>query len=525
VVGCKGQQQTAGAPAAGSGSGSGSGAAEAGMEAEAAARWAALLGLKGPGRRAPAGRGTLAAVIKNFAGYEPCLQAVAEQLPPDVGGELLGRLQLPDAICRTREAISNRSPASCHRVRSYQLRRGCQTLYAIYNRAPDSCPGASPSRFGRDGYCLALAERNPALCLAARLEARRVACRAVLAGDPKACQAPGLKHPGERRQCESDVARWASLMGQVQSSLPENFAPLVTLKIEPRTGIAGSASLPAGEQRLYCADYGAAVPRSGAEARIQLCDFYRTNYRRAFREYPGRRRQQLRLRMDFVAPDSPTGVVRFGEGASLSIRGGSRAQYGTDPQGEIRFSRFERRRGARITGSFTVSVSGPGQRVKVAGTFDTFVRDLVNPARLRPRFPRRYPGRPGTRSGGLLGLLGRRDQRPRPGLPAEARPARKRFPALYSAATLKPHSQGGKRGLLLTAILANSLWHRLGLRDGDLLLKAGTTPMLSIRDVRQVRRQLRQGTSLRLEILRGGRPRTLRLSAARLNDLRQEFAL
>jgi hypothetical protein len=246
--------------------------------------WAELLGMKGsegkagPGKRAT----TLRGVVRQFTSYETCLSQLEGSMPPDLGLDLLGHYNIPDAVCRTREALSKKQASICKQITSYSMKKGCQIMFAAYHKRPDDCPMSYRTRQGRDGYCLALASRNEGLCVASRSEQEDSRCRAILGGKPAACER--LTRHSQRQSCKGEVRRWKGEMDGATATLPDGFVPKLEmdLKIE-----GGRRSLPFRYQRVEpnCVFKGAVAPSSGDSEHVNFCDYQTYGYYRRSTSY------------------------------------------------------------------------------------------------------------------------------------------------------------------------------------------------------------------------------------------------
>lgn len=505
LVGCKKKEEpTAPPPAVKRGDGG-------------APHWAELLLGKGRGDISSGG----------FGSYSKCIKAMERQLPPELGVVLPDHYDVPDAICRMRQALAEDNPDLCRKANTHTLRKGCAAAYAIHRRKPELCP-LSYSR-GRDAECVALASRNPVLCLGARYEDGEVACRAILEGDIEDCRRLTRK----RERCEAQVRRWKPMVkgGAPQGTgFPKGFEPTLTLSLSSPAG----RSLPAKKLQLDCAGAGAVVPSHGNTEHVVVCEYYssRHRYRRGSYLYAHR----VRLDFGFRPPANDTDVIRFGQDAHLRMRISGGGTYESTGQGEVRVKTLERRRGGRLSGTFKVTVVGTSSRrgmlaeaeeLEVQGSFDTFVRDLVDPSKLRRG--RRYGSRRGTgtlgslRSGkGAAGLLGTLR-----GLRGGSNPAERtrRFAALLTAARVTRVSVGQHHGLQLTSIVKDSLWERLGLLEGDVVFQVGTVKLARRADVTRIRGELRGKDRVVIRLRRGKRNTTLTLTRPAIRDIRAEFTL
>ena len=507
-----------------------------------APHWADLLGLGG-------GRGGPSATSK-FSTYGKCVDEVERRLPPELGVVLPNYYDVPDAICRMRQALAEDNPTLCKKARTHTLRKGCETAYAIYRRKPDSCPLSYSARRGREAVCVALATRTPVLCLGARYEEEEVACRAILEGSIGDCR--GLS-ASKRDRCETEVRRWKPLIkGPVKGSFPKGFEPTLELTLTSAAG--GAAPLPVSKLSVDCAAAGAVAPSHGDTEQIVLCEMYSSRYRYGRRTSPYAHR--VRLDLSFRPPRQPGEAIPFGQDARFRMRMTGGGTYESTGQGEVKVTRLERERGGRISGSFKVTVVGTSSRrglaaeaeeLTVQGTFDTFVRDLVDPAALRRGSRYRYGlgsrygsgsrygrlGSIGSGSGsgpasgsgsgpGAAGLLGTLR-----GLRGGAQPAERtrRFAAVLTAATLTEVNVGARKGLQVTSIVKDSLWERMGILEGDVVFQVGTVKLLRRADAVRVRAELRTRDRVAISVRRGKRNTSLTLTQPALQGIRDEFTL
>ena len=462
-------------------------------------------------KRKPGPGASLRQVVEAHQGYEKCLESMQRSMPPDLGKDLLGYNNIPDGLCRTREAMKKNNPQACALVRSYSMKKGCRTMYAIFRKKPNECYLGYPKRRGRDGYCLALSTRNVNLCRAARTQAEEVRCKAILARNPDSCGE--MTRHTDRQECKAEVNRWKSEMSEVaEAETAAEFKPKMefTLKLA-----GGQTALEFDRVTSTCADFGAVVPTSDdGVAQVNLCEYYSYAYR-FNRGGPtiNYRMRRIKVDLSFKAPPGEKGKVSFGSDANFSLRLPSNTVYSKDPTGVVRLSRFERKRGGRVTGTFKVTVSSYVKgKLTVEGKFDTFVRDLVAPSLMKksPSYRRRPISRRPT--GGILGGLS--------GL-GGLRTGTKKFAALLSAATFSEEDKGMK----MTNILYGSIWTRLGLKNNDVLLAVDGSATKTKSSVVRIRGVLRKAKKLKIKVKRNGRPMTINVNTAALDRIRAEFAL
>ncbi|MCC6748959.1 MAG: hypothetical protein IT371_14970 [Deltaproteobacteria bacterium] len=532
LAGCKkeeagvGPSEAEGDAGAGAGAGSGSGSGGGG--------WAELLGLK----RAAGASATLEDVVKGYPGYEKCLERLQAALPPDLGADMLAFYNVPDALCRTREAMAQGTTLPCARILSYSMKRGCEQMAAIYARKPDACPMGYPGRQGREGYCLALSQRDPALCRGSKNEREEVRCRAVLMKSDEPCSALG--RPEEREECKGEVRRWASAMGEVKKLAVESQPATLELTL---TAESSSRPVPFPSVKLDCASFGAVGPDSGDTALFALCDYHPYGYRRMAGYGYYAPEQRTKVRFEFKAPPTDSATVRFGTDALFSIQIREFGEFGVAPTGEIKFSTFERRRGGRLAGTFKVTVASGTERISVDGKFDSFIRDLVSPSQLQgPSYGGGYgAGRgyglgalgvgAGSGTAGILGGLrgqgglGGLGTGPRPvGGLGGAGPTGKQYAAVLTSATLTPLRPGpANLGYRMTGLRPGGIWERLGVKEGDEVLHVGSVVLRTMGDVVRVRGDLQGARQLAIKLRRGGRIKRVVVPKRELERIQQDF--
>ncbi len=81
---------------------------------------------------------------------------------------------------------------------------------------------------------------------------------------------------------------------------------------------------------------------------------------------------------------------------------------------------------------------------------------------------------------------------------------------LISEVNIKPHFQDGQPdGLMLSRIRPNSIFMRMGLRNGDIITGVNGNNIQSVQDVIGFYENLKTAERLNLQMKRGGRPRTI----------------
>ena len=81
---------------------------------------------------------------------------------------------------------------------------------------------------------------------------------------------------------------------------------------------------------------------------------------------------------------------------------------------------------------------------------------------------------------------------------------------LMSQVNIKPHFQDGQPdGLMLSRIRPNSIFMRMGLRNGDIITGVNGNNIQSVEDIMSFYGNLKTAERLSLQMKRGGRPRTI----------------
>ena len=82
--------------------------------------------------------------------------------------------------------------------------------------------------------------------------------------------------------------------------------------------------------------------------------------------------------------------------------------------------------------------------------------------------------------------------------------------AISEQARMRPHFRDGKPdGLMLTGIRPNSIFRRMGLRNGDIIMGVDEEDIRSVDDALKFYQGLKSSTNAKLQIKRRGRVRTL----------------
>lgn len=169
--------------------------------------------------------------LDRFVNLDTCVSERAK-LDPLVG-DALGAIGydtfLRDA-CRMLEASKDKKRETCERIDSSPLRRKCESWVAILAQAPDQCPlqyEAMATR-GRSPSCVAVAARDPRLCVGESRAAPRATCEAMVHRDAARCA--GLL-PNQKAACEREVERFKSVLSPPLEGLDKLAVPSAKLRL------------------------------------------------------------------------------------------------------------------------------------------------------------------------------------------------------------------------------------------------------------------------------------------------------
>ena len=210
----------------------------------------------------PAPAGDLKEELDRFVNVDTCVteRAKLDPLVGDALGAIGYETFLRDA-CRLLEAAKDKKRETCDRIDSSALRSRCQTWVAIIAQTPDACPmqfEALVTR-GRNASCVAIAAKDPRLCVGEGRTVQRATCDAMVARDPAKCD---QLLPGQRALCQREVARWRSVLASPLDGLDK--LPTVRAKLAVR-GTSGTPDPVTSESDL-AADFsrGVVVVTQGA---------------------------------------------------------------------------------------------------------------------------------------------------------------------------------------------------------------------------------------------------------------------
>lgn len=350
----------------------------------------------------PAPAGDLKTEIEHFTNLDNCV-AERAKVDPLVGDALraIGYDTFLRDACRMLEAAHDRKRETCDKLDSSALRTKCQSWVAMITPQADACPmvlDGIPSR-GRQPVCVAVAARDPRLCVAEARLASRGTCEALVLRDDAKCDP--LLAP-DRASCKRELARWKSILSPPLAGLPDIVKPTGKLAVHGSDGTADPATPETdlgGELGR-----GAVVVTARERARVEIGSFESDTTRIA-----GSPNRRTRVGVALVADPDPLhakepkpSLDRF----ELEVPGEPPLSCSTGRCTlDLSGSHIDKTRGGAIAVKVTGTIAAGGKTYKIDVDAKTFVRDVVSdvlgPGRVLP------PVHPPTAPTGPAGLFGR----------------------------------------------------------------------------------------------------------------------
>lgn len=300
-----------------------------------------------------------------------CVERLSHETPASVREtiDVIGYADLLRDTCRARLAEEERDPALCGEIEARLVRSACLTRVAIAAHDPAICP-TDPR--GRSGLCVALAAGSPALCAAApHLE--REACRELLGDSAHGCEgsiAPEL--------CRDVVRRHRRRVGEPAARAGDVSVVEPRLAVTFRRELPGQPAEPVGEEiALDALDRGARVVDDHGREVLELADPLGLSV------VSHAERPSIAIRVPLPPADGATDARLEARvtplGASVEVFHPELGSLHAD-EGEVVFTHLSRELGGRVEGRFSVSCPDLPARIRVTGTFRTFLRDVAAPA-------------------------------------------------------------------------------------------------------------------------------------------------
>jgi hypothetical protein len=338
-------------------------------------RWIAiaLLTLHAPLAHAlpwPGQGGGLYATIKHFKDFDSCIKQLTKRLPAEAALMMLGkRIEL---TCRAYQAAANDDASACKSLSDYRQRGECEQFYAIYAGRVKQCPMRGYPRHA-EGFCAALARRDPALCRAAAVETQPL-CKALLSGAAGCSKLSGL----DKSRCVGATRLFRGLIKGIKPSLPKTFKPKLEMSASV---ISGAITLPSNAAKFSSNRVAHGIllaDKAGSGDWLVINSSFAPHdaYRRS-----GRPPMNLELQVPISTLNTKIKLSGGANGSgkvNFTVRSPSyRYVQMSSVTGEAKITKLERKIGGRVMATFWLELTDGVDRIRVNGTLDTFVRDLV----------------------------------------------------------------------------------------------------------------------------------------------------
>ncbi len=313
--------------------------------------------------------GDLKTEVERFTTLEACAREHA-QLDPLVGDAIrsIGYDTLLRDACRNLEALKDKSIERCKPIESSPLRARCELIFATVTGAPDLCPlesALSPAR-GRQAACVAVASRDPRLCVGTASYPDRISCEALLAHSALPCK--GLP-AADRQRCERDVDRLRTSIDAPKAATPFK-TPTFALDLQ---GVTDSAP-PQDPHVDFPRDvaHGVVVVQEGGKLHVDVGMAMRDGGT-LFAPSPSQR-----TRMSFAASVAPTLGVGALDKLELEVPGRAVLVVpGARCDCHVRVVALAPVRGSEAQLEVEGTVGVPPNAFKMVARISTFVRDVV----------------------------------------------------------------------------------------------------------------------------------------------------
>ncbi len=310
----------------------------------------------------PAASGDIKAEIESFSSLDACV-AARSKLDPIIGDaiEAIGYDTFVRDACRVLEAAKAKDNNLCQPIVSSSLREHCQTIVAVVTPEGLSCPMIAANH---DPFCLAMARRDPRLCVHVPLERRRT-CAAVIGRNTGAC--------GGDKRCERAVERWKSLIPDLEPR--QGLGSKITLEIVEVTEAGTKEPIQIDLSKLL---QPATVIRNATGMRVRLGEQDVTPWPSA--------RIALEPRMSLVMPATPDETKQGAhkvklDGFSMVLllpHVGTMRFIPTSPEPSIVVDVFKLEIGAPVRFVLDANVADGDRTFKAKLNVNTYVRDVVS---------------------------------------------------------------------------------------------------------------------------------------------------
>lgn len=286
-----------------------------------------------------------------------CIARNRASLAPELSAALstLDAASLLEDACRLELAPRGRSVALCEGVRLSPLRDTCKARAAMVSGAPGACPTLA-TEGARDPVCVAIAARDRRLCAAARVS-ERPRCMALAQHAPGLCES---LDPLLSARCADDLRALEGLIDPLREGTP----------------YTGTASLTVGLD-----DAAAPTPLRFVERGVFVEDGRTLSLVEAALGWPSAALHALELRVALRARVALRSGLEVPVEARIELPGvGLFDTRDGTLSGTLRWEHTTCALGGHLAGVATLRGTSGGATRVFTLRFDSFVRDLLQPA-------------------------------------------------------------------------------------------------------------------------------------------------
>lgn len=316
----------------------------------------------------PAPAGDLKTEIDQFTTVDACVQQRA-RVDPVIGDalEAIGYDTFLRDACRVLDAAKAKDDKRCEAIDASLLRERCKTTVAEIIGDADVCPWQISTRpdQGRNAACVAIALRDPRLCVADESPPAAALCEAIVKHDPSPCGR--LLSRSNRSRCGRDAHRWNEVIPAetTASALPAWSGKLQVGGGGPDGGVAVESNLAPDAAR------GVVLVQQLDETRLIIGPLSEAGV--GFIAASPHVRTTLAL--ELVVPRR--GGARI-ERVELIIPGHTPlSTLGARATVTAKIDKLESVRGGEVKFSISGDIDGEGTTRRVHADVSTFVRDIV----------------------------------------------------------------------------------------------------------------------------------------------------
>ena len=325
----------------------------------------------------PPPAGDLKEELERFVNVEQCVSERAK-IDPLLGDALrgIGYDTFVRDACRMLEAAKDRKRETCEKIDSSALRSRCQSWVAMIAQQPEQCPlvyEALPAR-GRQPSCIAIAGRDPRMCIGEARSAPRATCEAMASRDEQKCDA---LLPNDKASCRREHARWKNLL----SAPLEGLAKLPAVQSKMTLKGDGPTPDPAQPEVDLAQDFarGVVVVTLRDRARVEIGSLGESEAVRVAPSPNKKPRAGLAVLLEPPALGSKEAPKPVLQKLEIEVPGEATLVYpgGAKCECKVTTARIDRTRGGDVA-IVVEGVIGLGTKAyKVNINVATFVRDVV----------------------------------------------------------------------------------------------------------------------------------------------------